>query len=346
MLKLFQPYVSWRALWEVNKVLLRGRQLAEGPRVERFEKEFEKKFNVLHAVALNSGTSALELAYDLAEIQEGDEVITPVFTCTATNIPLARRKANIVFADIEKDLNISVEDVERKITGKTKVIVFVHFGGLNRGLQEILDLGHRKNIAVIEDAAQAVGSDFWGKADFAAMSFQAIKTLTTGDGGILFVKNEEDYQKAKRLRWFGYDRKLKQKLGDTDLHEAGYKYHMNDITAAIGLGNLHMVDTLIWHRKELLEIYRGYGLSGGIWLVGGISNNYQGLKAYMASHGVEIGQHHYRNDQYTIFGGRQALPIMDSIEGKYFFVPMHHGVSRRQAHRIGSLVMDFAKHYA
>jgi dTDP-4-amino-4,6-dideoxygalactose transaminase len=158
-IKLFKPFVSWYAVWNTIKVLRSG-QLAEGPRVKEFEKEIEKRFGLKNVVAVNSGTAALELAYELAGINAGDEVITPVLTCTATNIPLVRRGAQIVFADIEPDLNINVEDVKKKITAKTKAIVFVHFGGNNRGLKELIDIAKEKNIILIEDAAQALGSEF------------------------------------------------------------------------------------------------------------------------------------------------------------------------------------------
>jgi perosamine synthetase len=332
-IKLFKPFVSPQAIDNVNRVLRSG-YLAEGEEVKLFEQEFADKFGVQNVVALNSGTSALELAYELAGIGEGDEVITPVLTCTATNLPLVRRKAHIVFADIDHDLNISVEDVKRKITPKTKAIVFVHFGGNNRGLRELQELG----IPVIEDAAQAVGSDYWGKSEFAAVSLQAIKTLTSGDGGFLIVKDPELYAKAKRLRWFGYDRDLKHKLGDTDLTEAGYKYHMNNINAAIGRGNLEHVFRLILEREALGTIYRSYGLFAHIWLAGGFTDHYEELVRNAQDNRFEIGQHHYRNDKYTVFKDfKNNCPMMDMLERKYYFVPLHHGVNREQAHFIGNL---------
>jgi dTDP-4-amino-4,6-dideoxygalactose transaminase len=332
-IKLFQPFVSDEARENVQRVLQSG-QLAEGEEVKLFEHEFQTKFHLPNAVSLNSGTSALELAYELAGIREGDEVITPVLTCTATNLPLVRRKARIVFADIDEDLNISVEDVKRKITPKTKAIVFVHFGGNNRGLEELLGLG----LPVIEDAAQAVGSDYWGVSDYTAVSLQAIKTLTSGDGGFLITKDHEQGNKARRLRWFGYDRDLKHKLGDTDLTEAGYKYHMNNINAAIGRGNLLHIDELVNHRKELGDIYYSYGLFSHIWLAGGFTDHYQELKQKMADNGIEIGQHHYRNDKYSIFKQYKTdCPVMDKLENTYFFVPLHHGVTKEQAHNIASL---------
>jgi len=336
-LKLFKPYVS-----EESKILclevLNSDNLAEGETVKQFEKEFGEKFGLKNVVALNSGTTALELAYELAGIQEGDEVITPVLTCTATNIPLIRRKATIVFADTDTDLNINIEDVKNKITDKTKAIIFVHFGGNNRGLKELQELGRQRNITIIEDAAQAVGGDYWGTSEFTAVSLQAIKTLTSGDGGILLCKRAEDYSKARRLRWFGYDRDEKQRLGDTDLLEAGYKYHMNNISAAIGLGNLWSVDKVIAHRKKIGEIYKSYGLFAHAWLAGGLTDKYTELKQELADAGYECGQHHYRNDKYTLFKAfKNNCPVMDSLDGKYFFVPLHHAVSEQDAHNIGKI---------
>lgn len=312
--KLFKPYVSWRARWYALRVLLSD-QLAEGEWVKRFENEFSQKFGLANVLAVNSGTTALELAYELAGIGAGDEVITPVLTCTATNLPLVRRNAQIVFADIDYDLNINIEDVKRKITPKTKAIVFVHFGGNNRGLKELVGLCKERGIILIEDAAQAVGSDYWGKADFCAVSLQAIKTLTAGDGGFLVCKNEEDHKKGKRLRWFGYDREEKQKKGDTDLTEAGYKYHMNNISAAIGLGNLHAFDSLMKKRNKLKDFYNEFDyVTCHNWLC--------------IQFGVFGEQHHHRNDKYTVFKKfKNDCPIMDEMEKHWRLLPFHHDVS-------------------
>lgn len=317
--KLFKPYISWRAIINVIRVLLSD-QLAEGPEVKKFEHEFSSKFGLSNVVAVNSGTSALELAYELAGIGKGDEVISPVLTCTATNIPLIRRGARIVFADIELDLNINIEDVKKKITSKTKAIVFVHFGGNNRGLRELVELGRERSITIIEDAAQAVGSDYWGVGDFTCVSLQAIKTLTAGDGGFLIARNDSDYKKAKRLRWFGYDREEKQKKGDTDLVEAGYKYHMNDITAAIGRGNLAVIDKVIAKRKKLAQFYNSLpNVTCHAWLC--------------IQWGKKGNQHHYRNDKYTIFKQfKNDCPVMDSI-GDWRLLPFHHGVSIKEARK-------------
>jgi dTDP-4-amino-4,6-dideoxygalactose transaminase len=221
--------------------------------------------------------------------------------------------------------------------------VFIHFGGNNRGLKELLAICRERKIILIEDAAQAVGSEYWGVGDFTCISLQAIKTITSGDGGFLLCAEKEMYEKAKRLRWFGYDRGQKQKMGDTDLTEAGYKYHMNNISAAIGIGNLRALPKIMEHRKKIAEIYKSYGLFAHTWLAGYFMDEYPRFKLAMnAAHAIEIGQHHYRNDKYTIFKQfKNHCPIMDELENKYFFVPFHYGVDELAANLIGLSCKNF-----
>lgn len=336
MLKLFKPYITDDARANVQRVLSTD-QIGEGQEVKDFERELEQTLGKKNILTLNSGTTALEMAYELSNLGLGDEVIVPVLTCTATNLPLLRRGVKIIFADIDYDLNVDVLDVVSKITPRTKAIVFVHFGGNSRGLKEIKEVCDNNGIILIEDCAQSILSDYWGVGDFACVSLQAIKSITSGDGGFLVCKYQEDWYTGKRLRWFGYDRDEKQAKGDTDLEIAGYKWHMNNITASIGRGNLAHFYEIKKHIKTLAEIYKSYGLFAHTWLAGGFAKDYEGLKKKMADNGYEIGQHHYRNDKYTVFGGRQELMKMDILENKYFFVPFHMGVSVEDAHKIGKL---------
>lgn len=333
-IKLFKPYVSWRAVWNAARVLRSG-QLAEGPQVKAFEGEFGKMFGLNDVIALNSGTAALELAYELAGIGEGDEVISPILTMPATNIPLVRRGAKILFADAEDDLNMSVEDVKRKITPHTKAVVFVHYNGNNRGLDELVALCAEKNIPLIEDAAQAVGSDNWGKGDFVCISFQAIKTLTTGDGGALVCKDKNLSQKARRLRWFGFDRDKRQ---TSDITEAGYKYHMNDIAAAIGRGNLRSIHKAIAHRKLLITEYRKHGISAYIWRAFVLCDRREALQKKLKEEGIDSAVYDNRNDIYSLFGGRQTFPNMDRLESRYLLLPLHGGVSIDDVRTIAKII--------
>lgn len=357
MIKLFKPYVSAAARENVQRVLS-GTQLAQGPEVEAFEQEFAATFGFepWQIVSLNSGTAALELAADLLELTEYDHIITPVLTCTATNIPFVRRGVKMSFGDIQgrTSLNMDVEDVESKILPETKAIVFVHFGGSSEGLSHFEALAEDNNLDLVCDAAQALGSTLSKKARFSCISLQAIKSLTAGDGGVLVCRDKEDAKKARMLRWFGYDREEKQRLGDTDLTLAGYKYHMNDISAAIARGNLVEWDQIVEHRRSINEIYnaayrqtpRIHKFIAGIWnpTVVGLD-----FKAYrdIASRpdpeslwdGFEIGQYHYRNDKYSIFRGVYSnCPNMDDYEDKYFMLPCHMGMSLKDAERIAETI--------
>lgn len=343
MIKLFQPYVSDQAVANAIRVL-NGTQLAQGPEVDLFEQEFAEKFGfeAWQIVSLNSGTSALELAYELAELGEYDHVISPVLTCTATNIPLIRRKVKMSFGDIvgKQSLNMDVDDAENKILDNTKAIVYVHFGGSSYGLDLFEDLTEAHGLDLICDAAQALGALLSKKARFSCISLQAIKSLTAGDGGILVCRDREDAIKARMLRWFGYHRELKQRLGDCDLTMAGYKMHMNDINAAIARGNLAVWDDIVQTRKAINDIYSDFiepsHFIRGIWNPQIVNMDFASWKIQCEKNGFEIGQYHYRNDKYSLFRSVYSnCPNMDVFEKYYFMLPCHMGMTLADAEMIG-----------
>jgi perosamine synthetase len=320
MLKLFKPFVSWRAIWAAIRVLRSG-QLAEGPEVKKFEEEFAKYHGLDRCLAVNSGTSALELAYHLAGIGKGDKVLVPVLGCAATVAPLIRRGAKVEFVDIGEDLNIHVPDLANKVKG-AKAIVFVAFGGNESGLYSCSLVARTYKIPLIYDAAQAIDGDM-AEADYTCVSLQATKTVTSVDGGFLVCKSYEDHDRAKKLRWFGLARGVS--LAGQTIEEAGYKFHMNDLAAAIGRANLRCLPKLKAHRDKLAAIYREAGLFPHKWLAGYIGERQRGCD-------FEQGQHHYRLDK--VFGIKSDCPNMDRLEGKYWFVPYGHHVSVRQAKKI------------
>ncbi len=348
MIKLFQPYVSQQARDNVQRVL-NTTQLAQGPEVELFEQEFAEKFGfeAWQIVSLNSGTAALELAYELAELDEYSHVIAPVLTCTATNIPLVRRKVQMSFGDIvgKQSLNMDVDDAENKILPNTKAIVYVHFGGSSYGLDLFEDLTEAHGLDLICDAAQALGAPLSKKARFSCISLQAIKSLTSGDGGVLVCRDREDAIKARKLRWFGYDRELKQRLGDCDLELPGYKMHMNDINAALARGNLAVWDEIVVHRESINAAYEAECAPGWATFIPGIWNPqvtglyFTTMVKRAAEAGFEIGQYHYRNDKYSLFRGVYSnCPNMDEINPKYFMLPCHMGMTTDDAEKLASVI--------
>jgi dTDP-4-amino-4,6-dideoxygalactose transaminase len=350
---LFYPNVPEDAIAEVTKVL-HSRWIGQGPRVAEFESEFTAKFaGEGQSLAVGSGTDALHLAYILAGLQPGDEVITPVFTCTATTIPFLYMGVKFRFADIDPEtLNISIPHVRELINDKTKAIVCVHYGGLPCDMDELLAIAGEYNIPVIEDAAHALGATYQGKpigsiSHFTMFSFQAIKHITTGDGGMLVVRDKDIIPKGERIRWFGIDRSNKQKgTWENDIWEVGYKYQMTDIAAAMGLVGLRIFDKTLAYRQKLFDIYKrelrnvpGLKLIGtnytdrthAAWLCTAIVENRVGFMKYLRENKIESGQVHYRNDRYTVLGGRRNdMPNMDAVEDKYIVLPLNNHLTEQQ----------------
>ena len=193
---LFYPHVSELAKKSVMETL-DSRWIGQGPKVKLFEENFSKKFaSNSPAIAVGSGTDALHLSYMLAGLKPGDEVIAPVFTCTATNIPFLYMGVKINFADINPEtLNIDTTHVRQLMNNKVKAIVCVHYGGLPCDMDDLQSIANEWNIPIIEDAAHAVGATYKGHnigniSEFTIFSFQAIKHITTGDGGMLIIKDE------------------------------------------------------------------------------------------------------------------------------------------------------------
>ena len=231
--------------------------LTEGEYSDKFEAEFGNYIGNKNMCLVNSCTSALALAAHVIGIKPNDEVITTAMTCMATNEPFFNLGAKLVFADINKDNgNIDPKDIEKKITPKTKAIIVVHWAGLPADLEEINKIAKKYSIKVVEDAAHALRAEYKGQrignhSDFVCFSFQAIKHLTTADGGAIACKSEEDAIRIRKLRWFGLDRTIKgMQRWTQDIPESGFKYHMNNLNAAIGLEQLKYIDGLIdKHRK-------------------------------------------------------------------------------------------------
>lgn len=354
---LFHPHMPKSAIERVSTTL-QTRWIGHGPRVEEFESRFKFNFDLSGAsLAVGSGTDALHLAYLLAGIKRDDEVLTPLFTCTATNIPLLYIGAKPVFVDVDKTtLNICVKDIKRKITPKTKAIICVHYGGLPCDMDEIHAIAQEFNIPVIEDAAHALGAKYNGKyigeiSEFTMFSFQAIKHLTTGDGGMLVFQNQDLLRKAQRLRWFGIDRSDKQKgIWENDIKEVGYKYQMTDIGASLGLAALDEFSETLAHRQRLYAAYcsrikniKRLQIVGdsdsrkehAAWLFTVLVDERRSeLQLKLRAHGIESGQTHYRNDRYSIFGDAGEYPVMDEIDDKYLVLPLHTKMNLDDVDRI------------
>jgi perosamine synthetase len=308
---------------------------------------------------VGSGTGALHLAYILAGLQPGDEVIAPVFTCTATNIPFLYMGVKIRFADVQQDtLNMDPEHIKQLISNKTKAIVVVHYGGLPCDMTEINTIAGHHGIPVIQDAAHALGATYGGRpiseiTDYTMYSFQAIKHLTTGDGGMLTVPHKQS-DEAERVRWFGIDRKAKQAgIWENDIKEIGYKYQMTDVSAAIGLAGLEDLYPVLKKRRQLFNLYarelshdkssiKIIGLNKSnrthaAWLFTILVDRRYDLQRKLAEKGIESNQMHFRNDRYSIFKDHckyDKFPNMDAVEDNYLVIPLHHKLTETDVLRV------------
>lgn len=360
---LFHPHISDKMRLYVNETL-KTRWIGQGPKVERFEKIFSQQFgDGRTSIAVGSGTDALHLSYILAGLKQGDEVIVPVFTCTATNIPFLYMGVNVKFADVQPGtLNIDPESVRELVNEKTKAIVCVHYGGLPCDMKELQEIADEWKIPIIEDAAHALGAKYMNKpigsiSDFTMFSFQAIKNITTGDGGMVVLKDKNLVEQAKRVRWFGIDRSQKQMgIWENDITEIGYKYQMTDISASMGLAALEEFDEVLTLRKQLFKKYEeqldnipGISFIGGkyedrehaAWLCTVIVENRLGLQKKLRENKIESAQVHYRNDRYSIFGKRRDyLKNMDAVEDKYLVLPLHTKMNIQDVDRICRVIKN------
>src|SRR5262249_36719365 len=343
---LFHPHISANAIDAVTRVL-KTRWIGQGPLVEKFERKFSARFAGDYPnLAVRSGTDALHLAYILSGLQPGDEVISPLFTCTATNLPLLYLGVKVVFADVRPEtLNIDPDDVRRRITDRTRAIVCIHHGGLPCDMAELQPIADEFNLTIIEDAAHALGATYRGQSigqisDFTMFSFAAVKNITTGDGGMLIMRDASLLDKARRLRSAGIDRKAKQAGNwENDIFEIGYRYQTSDIAAAMGLAALDEFDGVLAHRRGLLEQYEqelaniaGLRIVGrrrgdrthAAWMCTILAERRDLLQRKLREQNIESSQVHYRNDRYTIFGGRRSdFPNMDAVEDNYLHLPLH-----------------------
>lgn len=364
LFKVFMPLSVKEPLLET---LFSG-YIGQGIKVEMFEERLSSYIGNPYALTVNSGTSALQLALRLANVGAGDEVISTPMTCAATNMAVVACGARITWADVDPlSGNIDPEDIDRKISSNTKAIIMVHWGGDPCDIEAINSIAAARGIKVIEDASHAMGADYDGlkignHSDFVAFSLQAVKHLTTIDGGVLFCRSETDYQRGKRLRWFGIDRKLKDANArhecEGDIIEWGYKFHMNDVCATIGLEQLKYLDSNIERCRESAEFY-AKELSGveGVALVprthGGrgsflfytlhILSRHESFADYMFGKGIMVSQVHSKNNRFSCFRsfGGSDLHGVDSFARSMICIPSGWWVDKQAREKIVDAIKSY-----
>lgn len=369
-IQLFKVHMNPNAKVEVGKILDSG-YIGQGPKVDEFEDKLNEYFNSDRVVTLNSGTSGLHLALHLLKkssnvaiadgysihekywpgIQEGDEVLATALTCTASNWPILANGLKIKWVDIdEKTLNMDLDDLERKITSKTKAIIAVHWGGYPLDLDRLKKIQDKSfelygfRPAIIEDGAHSFGSEYKGKklgnhGNMVMYSLQAIKHITAIDGGLLVLPHQDLYNRAKLIRWYGIDRGGNRKdfRCEADIVEWGFKFHMNDICATVGMENLKDADTIIGKHRENAKFYdenlkgvngvtlleRHKDHNSAFWIYSLLVENRDGFYKHMKDCGIVVSQVHERNDKHTaVKEFRSPLPTLDRVLPKVVSIPV------------------------
>lgn len=359
------------AVWESGMV-------TEGVEADRFERAFGEFIGNPYVCLTNSGTSALDLAYAMLHIEPGDEIISSPMTCAATNEPLLHRGAKIVWCDIDPGTgNISLDSLKATVTPNTKAVVAVMWGGIPFDY-EVLEFLRSRRIYLVIDAAHALGATWKNnkiigeyakenEGTITTFSFQAIKHLTTGDGGaIAFTPfNLEDApawaERCRKIRWFGLDRKYPGSKWEQDIMEAGFKYHMNNMNAAIGLLQMPGLSRLIEVHKENAAYYDAYiqnpnfiakplvdysKVSPSWWLYTLSLNNKFDRDVFincMHEVGIQTDVVHVRNDQYTCFSASQTegLENVRRFNDTHVCIPVGWWLTKEQRRYIVRRVNEF-----
>lgn len=368
MIDLFRPFMSPDVPAMVAKTLTpdsNGRvYCGQGPRVEEFERGLQELLGLPEPpLSVNSCTSAIELALRLIGVGPGDVVISTPMTCTATNSAAVLLGAKIVWADVDPITGlIDPENVEplRHQTRSARAILAVDWGG------RACDYSRLKGAPVIQDAAhsllgrQALGEDVDVTGDYICWSFQAIKHLTTGDGGAL-VAPFDQMERARLLRWYGLDRRSKQSFRcEQDITEVGGKWHMNDITASIGLANLpHAKWVVEQHRRNAAWYHAALSDLDGItlpppdpgsswWLYTILTDDRDEFIRFMGERGVECSQVHARNDRHTAFRAAcinpdDKLPGLEYFSSHQVAIPVGWWLTYSERDQVASAVRAWAK---
>ena len=344
MIPLFKVHVPQNIGNALQDVFDTG-MITEGAYSDEFERQLSERFGAPTSI-VNSCTSALTLAYRVSGVAPGTEVISTPMTCMATNEPIHTMGAKIVWADIDPSTgNIDPASIADRLTPNTRAVVGVHWAGAPfdvAGIYAVLQRCGRHNVRVIADAAHAFGASYLhqpigSECDHICFSFQAIKHLTTVDGGAVTSRDPEVDALIKRLRWFGLDRKYTGDKWSQDITHSGYKFHMNNVNAAIGLEQLKNVDAIVAaHRSNgeyydanicntrITKLWRDPRSKSAHWIYTLLVDDREAFKKHMTACDIACDVVHHRNDKYSVFRefARDDLPGVDEFCAHMINIPV------------------------
>lgn len=372
MIPVSRPSTGSEELASIKKVLESG-WLGMGSTTYVFEEEVKKFIGSKHVIAVNTGTSALHIALDAFGIGPGDEVLVPSITYVASVQAIIATGAIPVFCESqEADLLIDVEDVKQKITKRTKAVMPVHYCGQSCDMDTLLSLAEMNDFWVIEDAAHAFGSTYKGRkigsfGHATCFSFDPIKVITCGEGGAVSLQNDEKAELIRRKRILGIDKDTLHRYSNArswyyEITTNGYRYHMPNFCAAIGLAQLQKIETFIQKRQEICRLYDSSFVNLGT--ISPLRVNYDEVAPFMyivrvlngrrdafihslKEKGVDTGIHYIPNHLHPFFKNyvHESLDRSTRIGEQIVTLPLYYDMTEGDIKTVIEAVLEFEKSY-
>lgn len=361
-----RPFISGREIRNIQKVF-ETHWLGMGSFVYEFEERIRNYIGVRYAVAVNTGTTAIHLALSSLGIGHGDEVIVPSLTFVGSVQPIISLGARPVFCEIEKEtLNIDIEDAGKRITRRTKAVIPVHYGGMPCNMDALLKLAEKHSIYIVEDAAHAFGANYNGRkigsfGHITCFSFDPIKNITCGEGGAVVTNNSRIAKvlRLKRLLGINKDTWVRYKNRRSWFYEViteGYRYHMSNINAAIGLAQFERLERFIEKKIEIVKDYDRF--FGDIEDVEILNRKYEGLAPfnytikikknrnrfiqYMKKNGISVGINYIPNHLQPFFKRyKTRLPVTEKVWKEIATLPLFYDMTKDDIDRVKTLTARF-----
>jgi perosamine synthetase len=367
MLPVSRPSIGQEELKEVEKVFSTG-WLGLGSTVFEFENKLKEYLGARHALAVNTGTTALHIALDAFGIKDGDEVIVPSLTFCASVQVITALGARPVFCEINPDnLNMDVIDVKKRITEKTKAIMPVHYCGQACDMDVLMEIVKNKGIYIIEDAAHAFGSSYKGKkvgsfGDATCFSFDPIKNLTCGEGGAVVLSNDAIAELIRTKRILGIDkdtwhRYRNERAWFYEVTTQGYRYHMSNINAAIGIAQFKKLEQFVQKKKDIVQKYNdAFKNVDGVkilswnleetapftYIIRILNGAREDLIEFLKERGVGTGIHYIPNHLQPFFKPfTTSLPITEQIGEEILTLPLYYDMTDEEVCTVIEAINDF-----
>lgn len=361
-----RPSIGAEELAQVNEVFKSG-WLGLGKWALQFENELKNFLEAKNVIAVNTGTTALHLVLDSCGITYGDEVIVPSLTFVASVQAIMLTGATPVFCDIEEDtLNMDIKDMSKRITAKTRAIMPVHYGGLPCKMDDILEIAKKHKLRVIEDAAHAFGSAYKNKkigsfGDLTCFSFDPIKNITCGEGGAIATADGKLAQLIYKKRILGIDKDTWSRYKHKrdwfyNVTTLGFRYHMSNINAAIGLVQLKKIDKFINRKKEIVKMYddefkkirviqllsRDYENTAPFNYIVKIKKDRDSLMEFLKKAGIDSGVHYIPNHLQPFFKRyATSLPVTERVWRQIITLPLFYDLAEEDVKKVIGCVKDY-----